>query len=64
MDMELLLGQTVINTLGNGEMEKVMEMAPKYGKMERSILVLLKMINYMAAEHYFIQMGNNIPGSL
>ena len=44
--MEILLGLMVINILVNGEKEKIMEMEQKYGTMEESIQVILKMINY------------------
>ena len=60
MDMELLFGQMVIDTMENGKMAKVMEMGQNYGKMEGNTQEHLKMINYTAKELFIIRMEKNM----
>ena len=54
----------VINTLVNGKTVKLMEMEPKYGKMEENIQETLKMINCTEQELYFIPTEKNIEVNL
>jgi len=59
-DMEIFLGIMVINTLGNGKMEKVMAVEQKSGVMEENTQESLIMINCTEMELFIILMGKNM----
>jgi len=52
------------NTLVSGKTVKLMEMVPKYGKMEENIQEILKMMNRTERELYFIPTEKNIKVNL
>lgn len=59
MDMEILFGQMVINTLENGKTVKAMEMEQKHGVMEENIQEHLKMINCTEKELFITLMAKS-----
>ena len=64
MDMELFFGIMEIDITVIGKMAKLMGREQNYGKMEESILELLKMTNCMVKEVFTILMAKNMKVNL